>query len=147
MFGTLDVSTSALTAYRTQLDVIAGNMAMKDVTRDPAGNPVPYRRRVALLEANGQDRAPGVPRSSPATPGGVRVASIVEDPTPFGLRWDPGHVDAQKDGPEKGYVRVSNVDVHTEMVNAMTAARAYEANLTVAEMSKRMISNALMLLA
>jgi flagellar basal-body rod protein FlgC len=78
---------------------------------------------------------------------GVHVAAIVDDPTPFGLRWDPGHVDAITDGPDKGYVRTSNVDVHTEMVNAMAAARAYEANVTVAEMSKRMASTALTLLA
>ncbi len=56
MFGTLDVSTSALVAQRTRLDVIAGNIAMKEVTRDAAGNPIPYRRRVALF-------APGDPAS------------------------------------------------------------------------------------
>ena len=41
MFSTLDISTSALVAQRTNLDVIAGNIAMKDVTRDEAGNPSP----------------------------------------------------------------------------------------------------------
>lgn len=139
MFGILDTSTSALTAYRTQLDVIAGNMAMKDVTRDALGNPAPYRRRAALFAA-------GHPALGPGSPG-VHVAQVVEDPSPFGLRWDPGHVDAVKEGELKGYVRTSNVDIHTEMVNAMTAARAYEANITVAEATKKMASTALMLLA
>src|SRR5262245_38119844 len=125
MFGTLDTSTSALVAYRTQLDVIAGNIAMKDVTRDETGRVAPYRRRVPLLAA-------GNPRLGPGSPG-VRVQTIVEDAAPFGLRWDPGHVDAMQDGDLKGYVQTSNVDIHTEMVNAMTAARAYEANITVAE--------------
>jgi flagellar basal-body rod protein FlgC len=139
MFGALDTATSALVAQRTNLDVIAGNIAMKDVTRDEAGRPVPYRRRVALF-------APGDPsRGTNAT--GVHVAKIAEDPTPFGLRWDPGHVDALKEGREKGYVRVSNVDYHTEMVNAMVAARAYEANVTVAEMAKHMAATTLALLA
>jgi flagellar basal-body rod protein FlgC len=139
MFGALDTSTSALVAYRTQLDVIAGNIAMKDVTRDEHGNAAPYRRRVALFETGDASRG----RNRP----GVHVAGVAEDISPFGLRWEPGHVDAIKGGPEKGYVRVSNVDVHTEMVNAMAAARAYEANVTVAEMAKRMASSALMLLA
>lgn len=135
MFGALDISTSALVAQRTNLDIIAGNMAMKEVTRDEAGNPVPYRRRVPLFAA-------GDGRGQP----GVRVARIAEDPTPFGLRWDPTHVDAIRDGVEQGYVRVSNVDVHTEMVNAMTAARAYEANVTVMEMAKAMAATTLRLI-
>lgn len=139
MYGVLSTSTSALTAYRTQLDVIAGNIAMKDVTRDAAGNSVPYRRRVALF-------APGDPSRGRNAPG-VHVASIVEDPAPFGLRWDPNHVDAIRKGQQKGYVRVSNVDYHTEMVNAMTAARAYEANVTVLEMTKRMAASTLRLIA
>jgi flagellar basal-body rod protein FlgC len=139
MFGTLDTTTSALSAYRTQLDVIAGNIAMKDVTRDAEGNLAPYRRRVALL-------ASGNPTQGPNSPG-VHVAAIAEDPAPFGLRFEPGHVDAIQDGELKGYVQVSNVDIHTEMVNAISASRAYEANITVAEMAKRMASNALMLLA
>jgi len=127
-----------LTAYRTQLDVIAGNLAMKDVTRDASGNPAPYRRRVALFSmgrANGDDRA------------GVHVASIKEDPSPLPLQWAPNHVDAIREGKNKGYVRVSNVDYHTEMVNAMTASRAYEANISVMEMSKRMAATALRLIA
>lgn len=139
MFGTLDVSTSALVAYRTQLDVIAGNVAMKDVTRNDAGDPAPYRRRVALLSAGDPARGKDAP--------GVHVTSIMEDPAPFELRWDPGHPDAIKAGKEKGYVRVSNVDEHTEMVNAMVVARAYEANITVAEAAKRMAVTALALLA
>ena len=138
MFGTLDIATSALVAQRANLDVIAGNIAMKDVTRDEAGNPNPYRRRVALLAAGDPSRgdAPG-----------VHVAKVVEDPSPLGLRWEPGHVDAIKDGKDKGYVRTSNVDYHTEMVNAMVAARAYEANVTVAEMAKRMMMSTISLVA
>ncbi|MHC5109857.1 MAG: flagellar basal body rod protein FlgC [Planctomycetota bacterium] len=140
MFGSFDVSTSALVAQRTNLDVIAGNIAMKEVTRDEAGNPVPYRRRVPLF-------SPGDPsRGSDAR--GVHVAAIVEDHVnPLGLRWDPSHVDAIKNGDEAGYVRVSNVDYHTEMVNAMIAQRAYEANVTVIETAKSMARSNLRLLA
>ena len=139
MFGTLDTSASALAAYRTQMDVAAGNIAMKDVTRDENGESMPFRRRVALLAPG--DGSPGALRA------GVHVSAIVEDPAPFGLRWDPEHVDAIKAGDNAGYVRVSNVDYQTEMVNAMIAARAYEANVTVMEMSKRMISTSLQLLS
>jgi flagellar basal-body rod protein FlgC len=138
MFGILDTATSALVAQRTNLDVIAGNIAMRDVSRNASGQAIPYRRKVALFAASDTRRgqAPG-----------VRVRKIVEDPAPFGLRWDPGHVDAIREGENKGYVRVSNVDYHTEMVDAMVAARMYEANVTVAEMAKRMMSTTLALLA
>jgi len=139
MFGSLEISTSALTAYRTKLDVIAGNIAMKDVTRDEFGNANPYRRRVALF-------APGNPAAGSGK-AGVHVQSIQEDPSPFRLRYDPGHVDAIKSGEQKGYVRMSNVDYHDEMVNAMMASRAYEANVTVMEMTKRMAAATLSLVA
>ncbi|MCH7807678.1 MAG: flagellar basal body rod protein FlgC [Planctomycetes bacterium] len=140
MYGAFDISTSALVAQRTNLDVIAGNIAMQQVTRDENGNPAPYRRRVALF-------APGDPSRGRNAPG-VHVAEIVEDyVTPLGLRWDPGHVDAIKTGESKGYVRTSNVDYHTEMVNAMVAQRAYEANVTVIEMAKSMARSTLRLIA
>jgi len=138
MYGSLDVSTSALVAQRTNLDVIASNIAMKDVMRNEAGESVPYRRRVALF-------APGRTDDPHAKPG-VRVSEIVEDPSPFGLRWDPKHPDAIKSGASAGYVRVSNVDYHTEMVNAMVAARAYEANVSVMEVSKSMARSTLRLI-
>ena len=139
MYGILDTSTSALVAYRTNLDVIAGNIAMKDSMHYENGEAVPYRRRVALFSSGD----PSHGRDSP----GVHVASIVEDPAPFSLRWDPHHVHAVKEGKNKGYVRASNVDYHTEMVNALTAARAYEANVTVMEMAKSMAASTLRLLA
>lgn len=139
MYGVLDISTSALAAYRTHLDVIAGNIAMKDSVRYEDGEAIPYRRQVALF-------TPGDPSRGGDAPG-VHVARIAEDPTPFGLRWDPHHVHAVKEGESKGYVRVSNVDYHTEMVNAITAARAYEANVTVIEMTKSMAASTLRLIA
>lgn len=140
MYGSLDTSTSALTAYRTQLDVIAGNIAMKDAVRyDENGEAFPFRRRVALLSAGDASRGDGT--------AGVQVSAIVEDPAPYTYRPDPTHPDAIKAGPNKGSVRVSNIDYHTEMVNAMMASRAYEANVTVMEMTKSMVSSSLRLLA
>ncbi|MCH9002735.1 MAG: flagellar basal body rod protein FlgC [Planctomycetes bacterium] len=139
MYGALDVSVSALVAHRTNLNVIAGNIAMMEVTRDDAGRPIPYRRRVALYAAG--------PTSGPENAAGVHVAKVVEDPAPFGFRYDPTHHDAIKTGDRKGYVRVSNVDHHTEMVNAMVTARAYEANIAVIETTKSMARSTLRLIA
>lgn len=137
MYGALEVSTSALVAQRTRLNVIAGNIATKDAySTDADGNAVPYRRRVALLAA--QAAGGGV---------GVRVDSIIEDPAPFSWRFAPDDNLAWKSGPHKGYVALSNIDYHTEMVDAMQAARAYEANITVMDAVKSMAATTLRLIA
>ena len=55
----------------------------------------------------------------------VEVSGITEDRTPPRLVLDPGHPDANADG----YVAYPNVNVVSEMVDLMTASRAYEANV------------------
>ena len=140
MYGALDVSVSALVAHRTNLNVIAGNIAMREATtRDDSGRAIPYRRRVALYAAG--------PTSGSKTAAGVHVARVMEDPSPFGFRYDPTDPDAIQNGDRQGYVRVSNVDHHTEMVNAMVTARAYEANIAVIETTKSMMRSTLRLIA
>lgn len=139
MFGVLDISASALAAQRTRLDVIAGNVAGAFATRDADGRPNPYRRRFAIL-------APGNPSAGPNARG-VHVQQIAIDPSPFRKKWDPDHVDAIKTGPDKGYVRLSNVVLSTEMIDAIEAARAYEANVTVMEVTKTMAAASLRMLA
>ena len=137
MFGALDISASALTAQRVNLDVIAGNIANMYTTRGLNGEP--YRRRVALFAA-------GNPSAGEEAPG-VHIREVVRDPSPFRREFNPSHPDAATSGPDKGYVLMPNVELSTEMVNAMAAARAYEANVTVMEITKTMASSSLRLLA
>ncbi len=133
MFGALDISTSGLVAQRVQLDTIAGNIANLQTTRRADGKPGPYRRQVALL-ASGDGRG-GV---------GAHVDSVIEDhqSQPRAVH-DPGHPDANKDG----IVYYPNVDLSTEMINAMVAVRAYEANVTAMEATKSIMASTLRLLA
>lgn len=137
MYGALDISTSALVAQRTNLDTIAGNVAGMHTTRGPDGEP--YRRRVALMAAGNPAAGDGA--------AGVHVAEVVKDPSPFRLVHNPGHPDALKSGPNAGYVRMPNIDYSVEMVNAIEAARVYEANVTVIEITKSMAASSLKLLA
>jgi len=137
MFGALDISASALVAQRTNLNVIAGNVANMYTTRGLDGEP--FRRRIAMF-------ASGNPSAGKNAPG-VHVRKIVRDPSPFRLQFNPSHPDALKSGPKKGYVRMPNVNISTEMVNAMAAARAYEANVTVMETTKTMAAASLRLMA
>jgi flagellar basal-body rod protein FlgC len=108
-------------------------------TRNADGEPIPYRRRVAMFATGDPSRG----RTAP----GVHIESIVEDPSPFRLTFDPSHPDAIRSGKQQGYVRMPNVDLSTEMVNALMAARAYEANITVMDVTKHMAASDLRLLA
>jgi flagellar basal-body rod protein FlgC len=136
MFTSLDISTSGLTAQRTRMDVIAGNIAYAHVTEDASGAANPYKRRFAVFQ-EGSSLGQGL---------GVQVAKVEEDPS-YELRYEPNHRDAIKSGPQAGCVRYPNIDVATEYVNAMEASRAYEANLAAYDLSKNMISSSLRLLA
>ena len=69
----------------------------------------------------------------------MEVVGIVEDKSDFKLRYDPGHPDAD----ENGYVKMPNVELITEMVDMITAQRAYEANATAVNTSKAMLQKAI----
>ncbi|HHW47993.1 MAG TPA: flagellar basal body rod protein FlgC [Clostridiaceae bacterium] len=140
-FSSLDISASGLTAQRLRMDTISQNIANINTTRTENGTP--YRRRVVIFEERNAD----VPFSDYLTESsrekyigkGVRVSRIVEDSTPFKRIYDPGHPDAD----ENGYVLMPNVDIITEMVNMISATRAYEANVTSINTTKSMAMKAL----
>lgn len=140
-FGALDIGASALTAERLRMDTISQNIANVNTTRTENGTP--YRRKTVIFEekaidtpfsdylsASSRDRIAGK---------GVRVAKIAEDSTPFKRVYDPGNPDADADG----YVQMPNVDIITEMVNMISATRAYEANVTSINTAKSMAMKAL----
>ncbi len=134
MFDVLDMGASGLQAQRTRMDTIAGNIVNANTTRNAQGQPIPYRRRFVVF-------APGQP-GNPEQPG-VRVQDIKLDQSPFQKRFEPGHPDA--DG--EGYVNYPNIDLAMEYVNALEASRAYEANVTMMEVSKAMLNASLRLIA
>ena len=80
-----------------------------------------------------------VPRDNQSTGDGVRVAAIVEDPAPPILVYDPKHPDADTNG----YVAMPNLNMVTEMVDMMSATRAYEANMMALNASKSMFNKAM----
>ena len=132
----LSISGSALTASRLRMDVVAENLANINTTRGPDGEP--YRRRFVVY----QERRPNNYLQSfsayfnraKESVGGVRVVEIGEDESPFKLDYNPSHPDAD----ESGYVRLPNVEVVQEMVDMMSAYRAYEANITALNAFKDM---------
>ena len=140
MFSAIDVSSSALTAERTRLNAIAGNIANMSTTHNEAGQTVPYQPRFVVFQTD--ESIPGAMGSA-----GVKVSSVETAQLEPHYRYQPGHPDAIKEGEHKGYVAYPNINMTTEMVDAMEAQRAYEANLGVIEMSKNMAQQALRILA
>jgi flagellar basal-body rod protein FlgC len=131
-----------MTAQRLRQDIIADNIANADTTRTPQGTP--FRRHLVLFETR---RPQGSPSTAPGTGwgqdmlpfNGVRVTGIVEDQSPFKIVHDPGHPDADADG----NVSYPNVDPIVEMVDLMESNRAYEANLSVFETTKQLLTRTL----
>ena len=136
LFDGLEISASGLTAERLRMDVTAENLANAQTTRGADGQP--YRRKEVIL----QERGGGFGGQLEAAMGGVEVAGIAQDQTPLKRVYDPGHPDAADDG----YVSMPNVDPVTEMVDLISASRAYEANVTAMQTAKAMFAKTLELL-
>jgi flagellar basal-body rod protein FlgC len=136
VFSAMDVAASGLSAERVRMNTIASNLANARTTRTEAGGP--YKRLDPIFEAVGLDQSRGVI----ATQGGVsevRVAGIKEDTRPGMMVYEPGHPDANP----QGYVEYPNVNAVEEMVNMISASRAYEAGVTSIESVKQMGQSAL----
>ncbi len=132
MLKTLDISSSAMIAQRTRLDVIAGNIANSEITVQEDGTVQPYRRRFATFISG--DGAGGA---------GVHVSEVSEDESPPRLVHRPGHPQADA----RGYVRFPNVNVSMEYVDALEASRAYELNAAMMTVSRGMVQQAIRLFA
>lgn len=139
IFNSIDISASALTAEKTRIDIIAKNMANANTTRTTGGTP--YRRQMVVFQENKANsfNAYLEKHLNGFNGKGVRISKIVEDESPFKLVYEPGHPDAD----ENGYVKMPNVDIMKEMVDLISAQRAYDANITAMNTSKAMLMKAL----
>ncbi|MBU1108848.1 MAG: flagellar basal body rod protein FlgC [Candidatus Riflebacteria bacterium] len=139
MFKAIDTSSSGLTAERLRMDVISNNIANVNTTRTEDGQP--FRRKMVIFQArNAQGHWPFQDRLNPQVAGrGVRVNAIMEDMAPFKMEYNPEHPDADAEG----YVRRPNINIVHEMVDMITATRAYEANVTCINSAKDMTNSAL----
>lgn len=133
MFGALDISTSGMVAQRTRMNVVSANVANQFSTHDAEGNYDPYRRRIPVFSPGGESGGEM----------GVHVEKIMLDDSPLKRKYQPGHPNANEDG----YVKYPNVESSVEMINALEASRAYEANVTAAEATKSMMNTAMQVLA
>lgn len=143
-FSALESSASGMTAERLRMDVVANNIANVNTTRTADGGP--YRRQMVVLGSRPsfasvlqENLQGGQAEPADLVGRGVRVLEVTGDQRPFKLKYDPSHPDAD----QNGYVQLPNVDVTTEMVDLISASRAYEANVTAMNAFKSMVTAAL----
>ena len=121
-------TASALNAEKIRMDIVSQNIANAHTTRDVDGEA--YKRKTVSFES-ALDASTGQV--------GVRVTEIGQDKTPGETYHDPGHPHADKDG----MVHLPNVNMANEMVDLMSASRAYEANLAVARNARQLATKSL----
>ncbi|HPF71156.1 MAG TPA: flagellar basal body rod protein FlgC, partial [Candidatus Krumholzibacteria bacterium] len=160
LFSSIRISASGLSGQRVKMDVVAQNLANAETTRTEDGTP--YRRQRAVFEqvldrklathAQKLEQATEgrLSRTNPVhmdgslgigqkDPEGVDTqVELAEDASEFRVVYDPGHPDAD----EAGYVLLPNVNPITEMVDMITASRAYEANISAVQAAKDMFADA-----
>ena len=119
-----NVAGSAMTAQSQRMNVTASNLANAESVAGPDGQP--YRAKQVRFEVAGSGRN---------DVGGVKVANIVEDPSPPRMVYDPKNPHANP----QGYVAMANVNVVEEMTNMISASRSYQANVEVLNTAKTLM--------
>ena len=122
--GIFQIAGSAMAAQSQRMNTTASNLANADSISGPDGQP--YRAKQVVFEM--------APSSGQAI-GGVRVARVVDDPSPLRMQHDPKNPLANAEG----YVAMPNVNVVEEMVNMISASRSYQANVEVLNTAKTMM--------
>jgi flagellar basal-body rod protein FlgC len=138
LMAATNISASGLSAERLRMEVVANNIANAFSTRTPGGGP--FRRQDVVFSAV-LDQRLGRLSGAPQGLGGVKVDGIEDDQTDFDRVYNPGHPDADSDG----FVKMPNVKLPVEMINLITASRAYEANLHVLQSFRQISEQALAL--
>lgn len=135
VFSAMEVAASGLTAERSRMNIIAGNLANARTTKTEDGTP--YKRLDPIFVAKPVSGGSSDPVMNAIQK--VELSDIREDASPGQQVYDPGHPDANA----QGYVEYPNVNVVSEMVNMMSASRAYEAGVTSIESLKAMARSAI----
>jgi flagellar basal-body rod protein FlgC len=124
LFSVFSIAGSALTAQSARLNTTASNLANADSVAGADGQA--YRAKQVVFKATPVDGGGGL---------GVRVTQVVESAAPLRMTYDPTSPAANADG----YVAMPNVNVVEEMVNMISASRAYQNNAEVMNTAKSLM--------
>ncbi|WP_324780757.1 flagellar basal body rod protein FlgC [Thiobacillus sedimenti] len=125
-----NVAGSAMNAQAQRLNTVASNLANADSATSANGTPYKAKQVVFAATPMGEGGATG-----------VNVAAVVDDPSPMKQVYDPKNPLAD----EKGYVTMPNVNVVEEMVNMISASRAYQSNVDMMNTTKTLLLKTLSL--
>ena len=124
LFNVFNISGSAMSAQSQRLNAVASNLANADSAT--SANGTPYKAKQVVFSAT--------PSASPDA-SGVKVLKVIEDASPPKVDYEPKHPLAN----EKGFVTMPNVNVTEEMVNMISASRAYQNNVETMNAAKTML--------
>ena len=128
----MSVAASGMRAQAERMRIIAENIANANSTSPVKGGD-PYRRKIATVQ-------PTFDRELDATL--VTAGKPIPDKSDFKSQYDPGNPNADK----QGYVKLPNVDSLVEIMDMREAQRSYQADLTVMDATKQMLSKTVDLL-
>ena len=137
LISALDVSCSGLRCEKTRMELIAQNIANMELTRTDAGGP--YRRKIAVFQEILQRATGEMADPADIIGAGVTIDRVATDTAPPIMVFDPYHPDAD----QAGYVAKPNINLANEMVDSISASRAYNADITVLNATKSMAEKAL----
>lgn len=145
LFTSINIAATGMSIERLRTDVISDNIANASSLETQEGGPFKRRRVIVGQKKSGIDwQTPFTPQNVERGVGeGVKLLSIEKDTSDSRWVHDPTHPKALKYGPKEGYVEYPNVNIVTEMVDLISASRAYEANLAVVNGAKDMFQRAL----
>ena len=124
LFNVFEIAGSAMAAQSQRLNVVASNLSNADSATSSTGQP--YRARQVVFSTA---------QVSPQGASGVRVADVIDDPSPMKQVYEPKHPLANAEG----YVTMPNVNVVEEMVNMISASRSYQTNVDMMNTAKTLL--------
>ncbi|MFT6269898.1 MAG: flagellar basal-body rod protein FlgC [Alphaproteobacteria bacterium] len=134
LFNIMNISGTGMAAETVRLNTTASNIANANSVSSSYGETYKARHPVfgAALDQASQDRTKGI---------GVNVLGVVESQKPLQVEYAPGNPLAD----ENGYIYKPNVNIVEEMANMLSASKAYETNVQVADTTKKIFRRVLQL--
>ncbi len=133
----MDICSSGLGCEKVRMEIIAQNIANIETTKTPEGGP--YRRKMVAFKETLSNQLQAQQATGGSTVAGVQVSQIITDTAEPLMVFDPQNPDANRDG----FVAKPNINLANEIVDSISAARAYEANVTILNATKSMVAKAL----
>lgn len=135
LFNVMDIASTGMSAQSVRLNTTASNVA--NANSVSSSYDATYRARHPVFAAEMKQAS----HEQQTTGSGVKVLGVVESQKPLQIEYSPGHPMAD----ENGYIYKPNVNIVEEMADMMSASKAYQTNVQIADTTKRIFRNVLRL--